>query len=137
MAGYSGKPLGQKLGIRAGHRVALVDAPPDFADTLAPLPPDVALTAARGDDAARADVTLLFAREAAVLAPELERAARALPRGAMLWVAWPKKASRQPTDITEDVVRRLGLATGLVDVKVCAVDEVWSGLKFLHRRVTS
>ena len=136
MAGYSGKPLGQKLGIQAGHRVALVDAPPGFADTLAPLPDDVVLTAARGDGAASADVLLLFAREAAVLAPELETAAHALPRGAMLWVAWPKKAARQPTDITEDVVRRLGLATGLVDVKVCAVDDVWSGLKFLHRRAT-
>jgi hypothetical protein len=137
MAGYSGKPLGQKLGIRAGHRVALVDAPPGFEATLAPLPPDVVLRATRGDGAATADVLLLFAREQAVLAPELTIAARALPRGAMLWVAWPKKASRQPTDVTEDVVRRLGLATGLVDVKVCAVDEVWSGLKFLHRRATS
>ena len=136
MAGYSGKPLGQKLGIKAGHRVALVDAPPGFADTLAPLPDDVVLTAARGDGAASADVLLLFAREAATLAPELQTAARALPRGAMLWVAWPKKASRQPTDVTEDVVRRLGLATGLVDVKECAVDDVWSGLKFLHRRAT-
>jgi hypothetical protein len=137
MAGYSGKPLAQKLGIRAGHRVALVDAPAGFDATLAPLPADVVLRDTRGDGAASADVLLLFAREQAVLAPELTAAARALPRGAMLWVAWPKRASRQPTDVTEDVVRRLGLATGLVDVKVCAVDEVWSGLKFLHRRVTS
>jgi hypothetical protein len=134
MAGYSGKPLVQKLGIKEGHRVALVDAPPGFAAALGPLPEAVAVRAARGADAATADVLLLFAREAAALAPEFGAAARALPRGAMLWVAWPKKASRRPTDLTEDVVRRIGLATGLVDVKVCAVDETWSGLKFLHRR---
>ena len=102
--GYSGKSLSQKLGLKPGHRLALVHAPPDFAAALDPLPPDVAV-----------------------------RSARALPPGAMLWVAWPKKAARQPTDVTEDVVRRIGLATGLVDVKVCAVTEIWSGLKWVHR----
>jgi hypothetical protein len=131
MPGYSGKPLGEKLGIRAGHRVALVDAPAAFAAELAPLPPDVALTT---DDDGTADLQLVFARAASGLEARLGRMARALPRGAMLWVAWPKKASRQPTDLTEDVVRRIGLATGLVDVKVCAVSDVWSGLKFVHRR---
>ena len=129
--GYSGKPLSQKLGIKPGHRVALVGAPSDVAPALEPLPEGVHVVA--GPAGGAADVTLLFATRAADLERTFAAAARALPRGAMLWVAWPKKAARQPTDLTEDVVRRIGLATGLVDVKVCAVTEVWSGLKWVHR----
>jgi hypothetical protein len=81
-----------------------------------------------------ADVVLLFSANAASLEKEFGPRAAILKDGAMLWVAWPKKASKRPTDLTEDVVRRIGLATGLVDVKVCAIDETWSGLKFLRRR---
>ena len=92
---------------------------------------DMALSEER---AAAADVALLFSRTAASLDADFEPVARALAPGGMLWVAWPKKASKQPTDLTEDVVRRIGLAAGLVDVKVCAIDDVWSGLKFLRRR---
>jgi hypothetical protein len=132
--GYSGRSLVEKLGVRAGHRVALLHAPPAFADALAPLPDDVVLTDAASGATA---VVLLFSRESARLAAEFPRVAAVLPTGGMLWVAWPKKASRQPTDLTEDVVRGIGLAAGLVDVKVCAVDDVWSGLKFLRRRAAA
>ena len=130
MAGYSGKPLSEKLGIKQGHRVALLGAPPEFPAALAPVPDGVTFVG----PGANAEVTLLFTRAAASLESDFAPAARSLPPGAALWVAWPTRASRQPTDVTEDVVRRVGLATGLVDVKVCAVDELWSGLKFVHRR---
>ena len=130
MAGYSGKPLVDKLGVRAGHRLALLDAPDGFTAELAPMPPDVELV---GPRAARTDVAILFVREAARLERAFAPAAGRLAAGGMLWVAWPKKAAKQRTDLTEDVVRRIGLAAGLVDVKVCAVNDVWSGLKFLRR----
>ena len=111
--------------------MALLHAPEDFPQTLAPLPPHVRI---RTTPSATASIELLFVREERVLSKELPRIATGLPLGGMLWVAWPKKASRQPTDLTEDVVRRVGLESGIVDVKVCAIDEVWSGLKFLRRR---
>lgn len=133
MAGYSGKPLPDKLGIKAGHRIALLDAPPDFDETLGALPADVT----RQVQPAGADVVVLFSRVKSELEAKFGAVAKGLAAGGMLWIAWPKKASRQPTDLTEDVVRRIGLATGLVDVKVCAIDDVWSGLKFLRRRPTS
>ena len=131
MAGYSGKPLRDKLGIRDGHEVALLHAPPDFAATLTPLPSGVTIHERAFRDAS---VVVLFSREAAALEREFAPTARALPAGGMLWVAWPKKAAKQQTDLTEDVVRRIGLEAGLVDVKVCAIDDTWSGLKFLRRR---
>ena len=131
MAGYSGKPLATKLGIKPGVEIALVHAPEDFPKALAPLPSNVRV---RRTASATASIVLLFAREEAVLAREVPGIAASLPQGGMLWVAWPKKASRQPTDLTEDVVRRVGLKEGIVDVKVCAIDDVWSGLKFLRRR---
>lgn len=129
MAGYSGKSLGDKLGIRAGHRVALLHAPDDFSTTLAPVPEAVAFTTAAED----VDVALLFVRWRADLEQEFAPTAAALRDKGMLWIGWPKKASRQPTDVSEDVVREVGLAAGLVDVKVCAIDDVWSGLKFVRR----
>ena len=131
-AGYSGKPLATKLGIRPGDVVALLgEAPANFRRTLGALPDDVEV---RDGPAREARVAILFARERSRLAKELPAAAKSLPEGAMLWVAWPKKAAKQPTDLTEDAVREIGLPTGWVDVKVCAVDDVWSGLKFLRRR---
>ena len=129
--GYSEKPLAQKLGVRSGQRVALLHAPAEFPAALEPLPAGVTFVGAR---AANVDLALLFSREAAALERAFGAAVGRLAPGGMLWVAWPKKAARQRTDLTEDVVRRIGLATGLVDVKVCAVSEVWSGLKFLRRR---
>jgi hypothetical protein len=129
-AGYSGKPLVAKLGLEAEQRVALIDAPPGFAAALEPVPAGVEFVR-RADDV---DVALLFVRAESAPAASFAPTAAALRGGGMLWVAWPKQASRQPTDLTEDVVRRVGLAAGLVDVKVCAVDQVWSGLKFVRRR---
>lgn len=130
-AGYSGTPLARKLGIAEGARVFVWDGPREYRDLLAPLPDRVRF--ARGLDS---DVDLVHvfvtARE------RLERALRTLrqtlrPDG-IVWVSWPKKASRVRTDVTEDVIRAAALPMGWVDVKVCAVDDTWSGLKLVVRR---
>ncbi len=130
-AGYSGTPLPKKLGIKASHRVALLYEPPAFQTTLGPLPDDVTLLDAVGEDSL--DVILLFVQTQRDLAEQFARAARALQPAGGLWVCWPKKASGVVTDLTENVVRAFGLAKGLVDNKVCAVDETWSGLRFVVR----
>src|SRR5205085_1277572 len=125
MAGYSGTPLAQKLGIKAGQRVALLGAPTDFVRSLEPLPADVRWhrTAGRGRSF---DVIIVFVDRRADLARRFGRLAERLTPAGGLWVAWPKKASRVTTDLTENEVRAVGLAEGLVDNKVCAVDEIWS-----------
>ena len=129
MAGYSSKPLVEKLGVKPAHRLALVGAPDGFLRELEPLPTGVRLGSGQGP----LDCVLLFSSDAATLTAGFSRwAARLTPEG-MLWIAWPKKAAKVPTDLDENVVRRIGLAAGLVDVKVCAVTEVWSGLKFVRR----
>lgn len=130
MAGYSGKPLVDKLGIRSGHTLALLSAPPAFDATLGALPDDVRVRRRAG----AADVALLFTRDAGDLKKCFAPTAAALRPGGMLWIAWPKKTSGVATDLTENVVRAIGLAEGLVDVKVCAIDDTWSGLKFVRRR---
>jgi hypothetical protein len=131
MAGYSGTPLVKKLGIKAGHRVALLAAPDGFRATLDELPADVALQAdLRGEPL---DVIVLFAPDRAGLERGFARAARRLTSAGGLWVAWPKKASGVPTDLTETVVQTIGLDAGLVDNKVCAIDDVWAGLRFVIR----
>ena len=132
MAGYSTTPLPKKLGIRPGARVALLDAPQGFAASLDPLPPGVRL-----DPALRppCEVILLFAVERSALCERIAPAARALAPAGGLWVIWPKRASGVPTDLSEQLVREIGLGSGLVDNKVCAVDEVWSGLRFVVRLV--
>jgi hypothetical protein len=130
MAGYSGTPLPKKLCIKEGARVALVSAPADFESVLGALP-----EGARFVPASRKglDVVLLFARSRAELVRRFESlAARIAPDGS-LWVAWPKRASGVETDLAEPYVRQHGLDVGLVDVKVCAVDETWSGLRFIYR----
>jgi hypothetical protein len=129
MAGYSGTPLVQKLGIKPHHRVALVAAPPDLA--LGALPVGAALqTNLRGGPF---DVILFFAASRAPLVRQFAAlAARLTPAGG-LWIAWPKKASGVATDLSENIVRAIGLEAGLVDNKVCAVDETWSGLRFVIR----
>lgn len=132
VAGYSGTPLPKKLGIKQGHRVALIGAPAGFEKTLGPLPDDVGLTAgARGK--APLDVVVLFTKKKADLVRRFARLAERLAPAGGLWVAWPKKASCVATDLTEGVVREHGLAAGLVDNKICAVDETWSGLRFVIR----
>jgi hypothetical protein len=133
MAGYSGTPLAKKLGIQPNHRVALVDAPPDFEQTLGALPEGVAL---RRHASARdlVDVIVFFAANRSALMAGFRAHARRLQPAGGLWVAWPKKASGVATDLSEQVVRTVGLETGLVDNKVCAVDDTWSGLRFVIRR---
>jgi hypothetical protein len=131
MAGYSGTPLAKKLGIKAGHRVALLGAPADFEATLTELPDGVAVQ--RDLDGGPFDVVLLFTPDAAGLKRGFARAARRISPAGGLWIAWPKRASGVPTDLTENAVRGHGLSVGLVDNKVCAIDEVWAGLRFVIR----
>jgi len=130
MAGYSGTPLVKKLGIKAGHRVAFIGAPKNYAATLGKLPPDVSVLRAPNGTL---DFIQLFSRNRAELESELPRAQRALAPDGMLWVSWPKQASGVPTDLNENSIRDFALANGLVDVKVCAVDDTWSGLKLVYR----
>ena len=129
-AGYSGTPLPRKLGIKPGMRVVLVKPPDGFAAILEPLPPDVTLrTTNRGSR----DLTLWFTRSRRELERGMTRMAEVAGDG-RLWISWPKKTSPRAADHTGDDVRRIGLAAGLVDFKVCAVDEDWSGLAFVRRR---
>jgi hypothetical protein len=123
-------PLPRKLGIRKGSRVGLIDAPDGFEHALEPLPPGAVILR---DAAAPLDVVVFFTTELDDLARRFAGLAAALDPAGGLWVAWPKKASRVPTDLTENVIREIGLATGLVDNKVCAISEVWSGLRFVMR----
>jgi hypothetical protein len=133
MAGYSGTPLVKKLGIKAGHRVALVNSPPEFTRALADLPTDVSLL--MNADAGLFDVILFFAPDQAHLKRNFALLVKRLTSAGGVWIAWPKKASGVATDLTEDLVRDVGLREGLVDNKVCAVDETWSGLRFVRRLV--
>ncbi len=130
MAGYSGTPLPNKLGLKEGFAVALLGAPAGFQRGLVPLRPRISW---HSELRHGLDCVLLFAPDLATLEARFAAAAASLSSAGLLWVAWPKKASRVPTDLTEDRVRAHGLACGLVDVKVCAMDEVWSGLKFVRR----
>jgi hypothetical protein len=133
MAGYSGTPLPKKLGIKPGSHVALLGAPDGLMD---------ALRDGDGADASFApslagrspfDVLLLFTTSAADLRKRFPAAAKRLDHAGGLWVSWPKRTSCVPTDLTEDRIREIGLAAGLVDNKVCAIDDTWSGLRFVYR----
>jgi hypothetical protein len=130
--GYSGTPLQKKLGIKTGMSIALLNAPPDIATILGELPDGVAssrrLTGHR-------DLVLIFITRQVDLAARLPRLISAIAPNGMIWVAWPKRASKIDTDMTEDVIRGIVLpSSGLVDVKVCAIDHVWSGLKLVIRK---
>lgn len=129
-AGYSGKPLAAKLGLKPGLTVALIDGPANLDDLLEPLPDGVRLE--QGFDRT-AGIVWLFVRDRAALERQAPLATTA-GDGAALWVSWPKKSSSLFVDLTEDGLREVLLPTGWVDVKVCAVDQDWSGLKFLRRR---
>ena len=130
LAGYSGTPLPRKLGIKPGARLALIGAPDGFDQTLGELPEDVrVLRRARGP----LDVIVAFHRRRAELERHLGALREALDPAGGLWIAWPKRASGVATDLNDNVVRELGLATGLVDNKVCAIDGVWSGLRLVYR----
>ena len=131
-AGYSGTPLPKKLGIREKTRVVLLGAPDGFMSELGELAPGVTV---RNRAVGPADVVILFAMRFSRLKKEFEKAMGLLPAdGGMLWVSWPKKAAKMDTDLDENIVRDHGLARGMVDTKVCAIDETWSGLRFSRRR---
>ncbi len=130
-AGYSGTPLVRKLGFRPGMRAYFTSAPDDFADLLGELPDDVHVLARPAPDL---DLVMLFVTERAQLERRIGGLHAKLRQDGMVWVAWPKRASKVPTDMTEDVIRDVALPRGLVDVKVCAIDDTWSGLKLVIRR---
>jgi hypothetical protein len=131
LAGYSGTPLAKKLGIKAGSRIHAIDAPTAYRKLLAPLPDGVGFDSKL---AAGTDIVHVFSTRKTELARILRTVRNTMRNDASLWVSWPKKAARVATDINEDVVREVALPLGLVDVKVCAVDDVWSGLKLMVRR---
>ena len=130
MAGYSSTPLARKLGIKEGSRVALLNAPQNFEATLDPLPDDVKIVKRINNSI---DLILFFVLSERLLARDFARLAKKLVPNGMIWIAWPKKSSGVKTDLTFENVQRIGLDAGLVDVKICAVDEIWSGLKFVYR----
>jgi hypothetical protein len=130
MAGYSGTPLAKKIGIKPGHRLALRKHPPSFIKDLGKLPEGVAATDRLNG---KADVVVYFVEKRTALEKDFPVLAAKLEANGMLWIAWPKRASGRPTDLNENLVRETGLGFGLVDVKVCAIDEIWSGLKFVIR----
>lgn len=130
MAGYSGTPLPKKLGIKEHTRVALLDVPAEIKSELREsLSSCQILTDGRGP----LDFVFVFVKSQAELKKQFSRLSKQLAPAAMLWVAWPKKSSGVPCDLNENGVREIGLEMGLVDVKVCAVSEIWSGLKFVIR----
>lgn len=129
-AGYSGTPLAAKLGIKEGVRVHLIGAPKEYRALLEPLPEKVQFSSRASD----ANVIHLFTRRRAELATRLPVILKTMKADAAVWVSWPKKASGVATDVTEDVIRALALPIGLVDIKVCAVDAIWSGLKLMIRK---
>jgi hypothetical protein len=130
MAGYSQRSLADKLGIKPGTVVTALRPPPAYVKLLTPMPADVTFVSRLGK---RARFIHCFVTWRGELEQEFPALARALADDGMVWVSWPKKAAKVETDLTEDVVREIGLRAGVVDVKVCAVDEVWSGLKFVRR----
>jgi hypothetical protein len=132
MAGYSGTPLPQKLGIKPGFRLAFVGAPPSFATALGQLPVGVK-SGPLGRAKAAFEVVVAFFDAESEFQRQLPRLERAITPAGSIWIAWPKRASGVPTDMSEDVVRKHALPRGLVDNKVCAIDETWSGLRLVVR----
>jgi hypothetical protein len=130
-AGYSGTPLAKKLGIKEGMLVVTVDAPENYADLLDPLPKAVRLTDKPQTDT---DVLHLFTNTRDGLFKAVSEARHLIKQNGSIWVSWYKKAAKLPTEITEDTVREVAFPLSLVDVKVCAVDEKWSGLKLVIRK---
>jgi len=130
MAGYSSTPLAKKLGIKEGSRIALVNAPKGFNSELGELPDKVEFVK-RPTKAL--DIVLFFVLSERALARDFAKLAEKLATNGMIWIAWPKKSSGVTTDLSFEPVQRIGLDAGLVDVKICAIDETWSGLKFVYR----
>jgi hypothetical protein len=132
MAGYSGTPLAKKLGIKADHLVALLEAPSDFEQTLTDLPHGVEIVSSL-KNRTPFDVIIYFTKSENELGRLFQTIAKRLAPAGGLWIAWPKRTSGVETDLSENRIREIGLATGLVDNKVCAIDETWSGLRFVIR----
>ena len=130
MAGYSGTPLPKKLGIKEGSRIALANAPKDFQSELGELPDNVQFI---NRPTKSLDIILLFVLNERALMRDFAKLAATLVSNGMIWIAWPKKSSGVATDLSEQRVREIGLNAGLVDVKICAIDDTWSGLKFVYR----
>jgi hypothetical protein len=135
MPGYSGTPLPKKLGIKAGFRVRLANCPAEVRAELREALAECAIVndVLKDKDDAQFDFAMVFTKSRAELTKEFPRMAKSLAPAGMLWVSWPKNSSGVATDLDENVVRGIGLDAGLVDVKVCAVTEIWSGLKFVRR----
>jgi hypothetical protein len=131
MAGYSGTPLRSKLGIRSGFAIHVKSAPPDYLNLLGPLPEGVTFVSRVSRTT---DLVHVFSASKSELAKILKSCRSKLGPTAILWVSWPKKSAKVPTDVTEDTIRELALPLGFVDVKVCAVTDVWSGLKLVVRK---
>lgn len=129
MAGYSGTPLLKKLGIKPGYSMIVINEPSAYWEWLAPLPEDVLVNVKKGET----DFIHLFVKERKIFEKEFIKNKKRLKKDGMFWISWPKKASKVASDLDETIIRDFGLVNGLVDVKVCAVDETWSGLKFMFR----
>lgn len=129
--GYSGTPLPKKLGISTTSQVTVLDKPKEYDSLLGELPPGATITTKL---AAGTNLVHLFVTDRAALSAHLQKLRAKLDHETPIWVSWPKKSSKVPTDITEDVIRDVALPLGLVDIKVCAVSEIWSGLKLVVRR---
>lgn len=130
MAGYSGTPLGKKLGLKDDMSVFVQNTPTEYFAWLSPLPSSIIL---RDRFTANLDFVHIFTDKRKEFESSFLKAKKHLKPTGMLWISWPKKSSKVPTDLDENVIRDFGLVNGLVDVKVCAIDEVWSGLKFVYR----
>jgi len=130
MAGYSSTPLAKKLGIKEGSRIALVNAPKEFQSYLGELPDRVEFVKR---PTKLLEIVLFFVVTERALARDFAKLAEKLTTNGMIWIAWPKKSSGVTTDLSFEHVQRIGLDAGLVDVKICAIDETWSGLKFVYR----
>ncbi|HLQ27136.1 MAG TPA: DUF3052 family protein [Acidiferrobacterales bacterium] len=131
MTGYSGTPLAKKLGIKDGSKIVLVNPPKNYLQLLAPVPDGVKLLPRVTNGT---DLVHIFSTSKKELRSRLRVFLKKLKRDGMIWVSWPKKAAKVPTDITEDTIREVALPLGLVDIKVCAVDDTWSGLKLVIRK---
>lgn len=127
--GYSGKPLYQKLGIKEAHKVRFIQAPDAYEDWL-----EIPFAMTRATDTELANVVHIFSKEKAALLTYLSESRHRIQQDGMIWVSWPKKASKVPTDITENTIRELAFPLGLVDIKVCSVSPIWSGLKVVIRK---
>ena len=130
MAGYSGTPLAKKLGIQEGSKLHLVQAPKEYLKLIAPAPTGVKVVNRMSGDI---DIVHVFSTQKSQLLQAFSTCLDKLKPNGVIWVSWPKKASKVATDITEDTIREIALPLGLVDIKVCAIDEVWSGLKLVIR----